>query len=54
MSSQEIRAIKEIKANKGLNRDDFYTTLKSTLDEIIFPNGAPRGVYYNYYTNRSN
>ncbi|MDN5629324.1 MAG: hypothetical protein L0G38_07145 [Lactococcus sp.] len=52
MSSQEIRAIKEIKANKGLTRDEFYKILKSTLDGIIFPGGAPRGVYYNYYKNR--
>ena len=54
MSLSEIRALKEIKCNKGLNREDFYATLKPSLDEIIFPNGASRGVYYNYYTNRSN
>lgn len=54
MSSLELRALKEIKGNKGLNRDDFYAKLKPSLDKIIFPNGAPRGVYYNYYTNRSN
>lgn len=43
---------KLISQNPNLSRSDFYSILNPKLDHLLFPNGAPRGTYYNFYTNR--
>ncbi len=54
MCPVEKKAVIIIRTNPGLTKEGFYKHLKVKLDDILFPEGAPRGVYYNYYTNRSN
>ncbi len=61
ISSTTVTVMTAINKYKKLisTRDDFYhkivangQTLKEILDTILFPNGAPRGTYYNYFSNR--
>lgn len=41
-----------IRDNPNLSKEEFYKTLKPKLDKF-FPELKVRGVYYNFYINRS-